>query len=156
MEETYEFRLNGKIVRISSDPDHMLLWVLRTDFELTGTKYSCGEGFCGACTVLINGMPEFSCQYPIKNIGGKEVITIEGIQKNGELHPVQKAFMQHNALQCGFCTPGMVMATNALLENNPHPNDHDIKEGLSGNICRCTGYQTIFKAVKKLADEEEE
>lgn len=151
MEETYEFILNGETVRISSDPERMLLWVLRTDFELTGTKYSCGEGFCGACTVLINGSPEFSCQYPIKNIGGKEVITIEGIQKNGELHPLQKAFMQHNALQCGFCTPGMILNAYALLLRNSQPSIDDILESMEGHLCRCGSYPRIIQAVQTAA-----
>ena len=151
MEKTYEFMLNGKKVRISSDPERMLLWVLRTDFGLTGTKYSCGEGFCGACTVLINGLLEFSCQYPIKNIGGKEVITIEGIQKNGELHPLQKAFMQHNALQCGFCTPGMIMSAYALLLKNPQPSTDNILESMEGHLCRCGSYPRIIQAVHSAA-----
>jgi len=151
MEETYEFRLNGKTVRISSEPDRMLLWVLRTDFGLTGTKYSCGEGFCGACTVLINGLPEFSCQFPIKNIRGKEVITIEGIQKNGELHPIQKAFMEHNALQCGFCTSGMILNAYSLLLRNPEPSVDDILESMEGHLCRCGSYPRIIQAVQTAA-----
>jgi aerobic-type carbon monoxide dehydrogenase small subunit (CoxS/CutS family) len=151
MENTYEFTLNGDAVRVSSEPDRMLLWVLRTDFNLTGTKYSCGEGFCGACTVLIDGSPELSCQYPIKNIGGKEVITIEGIKKNGDLHPLQKAFMQHNALQCGFCTPGMILKAYSLLQRNPMPSVDDILESLEGNLCRCGSYPRILQAVQTAA-----
>lgn len=151
MENTYEFTLNGKAVRISSEPDRMLLWVLRTDFELTGTKYCCGEGFCGACTVLINGLPERSCQYPIKNIGGKEILTIEGIQKNGELHPIQKTFMQHNALQCGFCTPGMILNAYSLLLRNPEPSVDDILESMEGHLCRCGSYPRIIQAVQTAA-----
>jgi len=148
MEKTFRFRLNGKDVSLTSSPERMLLWVLRSDLGHTGTKYSCGEGFCGACTVLVNNEAVQSCQYPIQNAEGKEVITIEGLQKNGKLHPLQEAFMQHNALQCGFCTPGMILQAYALLLKNPQPSEKDIVEALEGNLCRCGAYNRIIQAVQ--------
>ena len=110
MVKDIQFKLNGKAVHISTDPERMLLWILRSDLGLTGTKHTCGEGFCGACTALVNGQAELSCQYPLHKVAGKEVLTIEGLAKDGDLHPIQKAFLKHNALQCGFCTPGMILA----------------------------------------------
>jgi len=151
MEKIFRFRLNGKAVRLTSSPDRMLLWVLRSDLEHTGTKYSCGEGFCGACTVLVNKEPILSCQYPIQNVDGKEVITIEGLQKNGNLHPLQAAFMQHNALQCGFCTPGMILRAYSLLLKNPQPSYGEIVEAMEGNLCRCGGYDRIIQAIQSAA-----
>jgi len=148
MEKTFRFRLNGKDVSLTSSPERMLLWVLRSDLGHTGTKYSCGEGFCGACTVLVNNEAVQSCQYPIQNAEGKEVITIEGLQKNGKLHPLQEAFMQHNALQCGFCTPGMIIQAYALLLKNPQPSEKDIVEAMEGNLCRCGAYNRIIQAVQ--------
>jgi len=148
MEKTINFRLNGKALRLTADSDRMLLWVLRSDLSFTGTKYSCGEGFCGACTVLVNNEPVLSCQYPIQNVEGKEVLTIEGLQKNGNLHPIQEAFLTHNALQCGFCTPGMILGAYSLLIKNPQPSTQDIKASLEGNLCRCGTYQRIIQAIQ--------
>ncbi len=151
MEKTFRFKLNGKTVRLNSSPERMLLWVLRSDFELTGTKYSCGEGFCGACTVLVNNETVLSCQYPVQNVNGKEVMTIEGLAKNGNLHPLQTAFMQHNALQCGFCTPGMILEAYSLLLKNPQPSYREIVEAMEGNLCRCSSYNRIIEAIQTTA-----
>ena len=151
MEKTFRFKLNGKTVRLSSSPERMLLWILRSDFELTGTKYSCGEGFCGACTVLVNNKTVLSCQYPVQDVNGKEVMTIEGLAKNGNLHPLQTAFMQHNALQCGFCTPGMILGAYSLLLKNPQPSYREIVEAMEGNLCRCSSYNRIIEAIQTTA-----
>lgn len=151
MEKTFRFKLNGKTVRLSSFPERMLLWVLRSDFELTGTKYSCGEGFCGACTILVNNETVLSCQYPVQNVNGKEVMTIEGLAKNGNLHPLQTAFMQHNALQCGFCTPGMILGAYSLLLKNPQPSYREIVEAMEGYLCRCSSYNRIIEAIQTTA-----
>jgi len=151
MEKTFRFKLNGKTVRLSSSPERSLLWILRSDFELTGTKYSCGEGFCGACTVLVNNETVLSCQYPVQNVNGKEVMTIEGLAKNGNLHPLQTAFMQHNALQCGFCTPGMILGAYSLLLKNPQPSYREIVEAMEGNLCRCSSYNRIIEAIQTTA-----
>lgn len=151
MEKTFRFKLNGKTVRLSSSPERMLLWVLRSDLELTGTKYSCGEGFCGACTVLVNNETVLSCQYPVQNVNGKEVMTIEGLAKNGNLHPLQTAFIQHNALQCGFCTPGMILGAYSLLLKNPQPSYREIVEAMEGYLCRCSSYNRIIEAIQTTA-----
>ncbi len=151
MEKTISFKLNGKEVRVTSSPDRMLLWILRSDLTHTGTKYSCGEGFCGACTVLVNNEAVLSCQYPVQNVIGKEVITIEGLQKNGRLHPLQTAFIQHNALQCGFCTPGMILKAYSLLLKNPRPSSREIVKDMDGYLCRCGSYNRIIQAVQTAA-----
>ncbi len=153
MEETFRFKLNGKEVRLSAEPDRRLLWVLRTDLEHTGAKYGCGEGFCGACTVLVDNEPVLSCQYPLKDVGGREVLTIEGLSKNGKLHPVQEAFLKHNALQCGYCTPGMILQAYALLTENPDPTPEEIADALEGILCRCGSYNRIIAAVQTAARE---
>lgn len=151
MEKNIHFKLNGKDVRLTSSPERMLLWVLRSDLEHTGTKYSCGEGFCGACTVLVNNEAVLSCQYPIQDVSGKEVMTIEGLQQNGKFHPLQTAFMQHNALQCGFCTSGMIMGAYSLLLRNPQPSSREIVEDLEGYLCRCGSYNRIIPAIQTAA-----
>ena len=151
MEKNIRFKLNGKTVDLMSSPDRMLLWILRSDLELTGTKYSCGQGLCGACTVLVNDEPVLSCQFPIQNVGGKEVLTIEGLKKNGKLHPLQTAFMRHNALQCGYCTPGMILGAYAMLLKNPEPSSGDIIETMEGNLCRCGSYNRIIEAIQSAA-----
>lgn len=151
MEKIVSFRLNGKNVRVTSSPERMLLWILRSDLEHTGTKYSCGEGFCGACTVLVNNEAVLSCQYPIQDVDGKEVMTIEGLQQNGKLHPLQTAFIQHNALQCGFCTPGMILKAYSLLLKNPRPSTRDIIEDMEGYLCRCGSYSRIIQAIQTAA-----
>ena len=151
MEKNISFNLNGKPARVTTDPGRMLLWVLRSDLELTGAKHSCGEGFCGACTVLVNDEAVLSCQYPIQGVEGKEVLTIEGLAENGGLHPLQEAFMQHNALQCGFCTPGMILKAYELLLENPRPSATEITEAMEGNLCRCGSYNRIVRAVQAAA-----
>ena len=151
MEKNFRFKLNGKTINLTSSPERMLLWVLRSDLELTGTKYSCGEGFCGACTVLVDNEPVLSCQLPLKEVERKEVLTIEGLAKNGELHPLQDAFMQHNALQCGYCTPGMLLGAYAMLLKNPEPSTKDVVETLEGHLCRCGSYNRIIQAIQAAA-----
>jgi len=153
MEETIRFVLNGKKTEISIDPKLTLLWVLRTQFGLTGTKFGCGIGFCGACTVLIDNEAVRSCSVSVSEVSGKKVVTIEGLAKNGELHPVQKAFVEHDALQCGYCTPGMIMTGTALLMKNPEPSEQDIINGMEDNLCRCGAHVRIVKAIQTAAKE---
>jgi aerobic-type carbon monoxide dehydrogenase small subunit (CoxS/CutS family) len=154
MEETIQFRLNGKSVSLSADSDRKLLWFLRTDLGLTGAKYGCGEGLCGSCTVLVNDEAVRSCQTTLNEVRGKEVVTIEGLARNNILHPLQKAFMEHDALQCGYCTPGMVLQAYALLKKNPHPSQAQILEGMEGNLCRCGSHPRIVRAVLAAATEQ--
>ena len=151
METTIELKINRKPVRLSVDPDRMLLWVLRTDLGLTGTKYGCGQAHCGACTVLVNGKAARSCVTPVKAVAGKEVVTIEGLAVDEALHPLQQAFAEHDALQCGFCTPGMIMNAYSLLRENPQPSDAEIVRGMDRNLCRCTSYVRIIKAIRGAA-----
>ncbi|MDZ7261648.1 MAG: (2Fe-2S)-binding protein [candidate division KSB1 bacterium] len=153
MKETVRFKLNDKPIELTLDGERMLLWVLRTDLGLTGTKFGCGEGFCGACTVLVNNEPVRSCQFPIKNLHGKEVLTIEGLAKNGKLHPLQKAFISHDAMQCGFCTPGMILNAYGLLLKNPRPTRKEIIETMNDNLCRCGSYGRIIQAIQAAAQE---
>ncbi len=155
MDETVQFTLNGKAVSLHVDNDRMLLWVLRTDLELTGTKYGCGEGLCGSCTVLIDGEAVRSCQTPMKSVGGKHVTTIEGLAKGEVLHPVQQAFMAHDALQCGYCTPGMIMTAAGFLSHHPHPSRGEITMGMENNLCRCGAHKRIIEAVATAAKEME-
>ena len=151
MIEKIDFTLNGKAVSVETDGERKLLWVLRTDFNLTGTKFGCGGSLCGACTVVIDGEAVRSCGLPVKNVRGSKVTTIEGIAKNGDLHPIQKAFMEHDALQCGFCTPGMIMNAYALLLKNPHPKREEIIEGMDNNLCRCGAHNRIMAAIESLS-----
>ena len=151
MSKTIHFKLNGLSKTLTFERDRTLLWVLRTDFALTGTKYGCGEGFCGACTVLVNNEAVRSCQFPIADIEEKEVITIEGLAENGNLHPLQKAFVQHDALQCGFCTPGMILNAYALLIKNPNPTREEIIQGMDDNLCRCGAHTRIIQAIQTAA-----
>jgi aerobic-type carbon monoxide dehydrogenase small subunit (CoxS/CutS family) len=153
MEETIRFSLNGKRTEIKIDPTQTLLWVLRNQLGLTGTKYGCGMGFCGACTVLINKEPVRSCMLPVGDIAGKEIVTIEGLEKKGRLHPLQEAFIEHDALQCGYCTPGMIMTATALLMKNPSPTRQEIVDGLEDNLCRCGTHVRIIEAVQTAAKE---
>jgi aerobic-type carbon monoxide dehydrogenase small subunit (CoxS/CutS family) len=150
---TVRLTVNGKARSVDTDPERPLLDVLREDLALTGTKYGCGEGQCGACTVLMDGRATRSCITPIRTLEGRKITTIEGLAA-GPLHPVQQAFIDENAMQCGYCTPGMVLRTVALLENNPKPTDAQIVEGLNGNLCRCTGYHRIVAAVRRAAVAE--
>ena len=153
MKETIGFTLNGKPVSFEVDSSRMLLWVLRHDLGLTGTKYGCGEGLCGACTVIVNGKAERACLFEVKAVAGKAVTTIEGLAKNGELHPLQKAFVEHDALQCGYCTPGMIMNAYGLLLNTPQPSRSQIIEHMDGNLCRCGAHQRIIQAIQTAAKQ---
>jgi aerobic-type carbon monoxide dehydrogenase small subunit (CoxS/CutS family) len=146
------FRLNGREVEIEADADSRLLDVLREDLHLTGTKEGCGEGECGACTVLLDGRPVNSCLLLAPQVDGCDVVTIEGLADGPHLHPIQQAFVEQGAVQCGFCTPGFILATYALLRDNPHPSDEEILTGLEGNLCRCTGYGRILAAVRLAAE----
>ncbi len=145
------FVLNGKPEMATIEPRELLIDVLRHRFGLTGSKRSCDVEVCGACTVLVDGLPVSSCTTLAADADGRNVLTIEGLAKNGELDRVQRAFVEHGAMQCGFCTPGMVMAVKALLELDPHPSEDAIRHFLRGNVCRCTGYVKIIEAVKELA-----
>lgn len=149
--EIIDLKINRKPVRLSVDAERMLLWVLRTDLGLTGTKYGCGQGHCGACTILVNEKAVRSCMMPVKMVTGKEVLTIEGLAQNGVLHPLQQAFVEHDALQCGFCTSGMILTAYSLLKDNPKPSDSDIIRGMDHNLCRCTSYVRVIKAVRSAA-----
>jgi carbon-monoxide dehydrogenase small subunit len=151
MNTTVQFSLNGKPQRVSTDSRRTLLEVLREDLALTGTKYGCGEGQCRACTVLIDDKPVRSCLTEIKEVEGSKVETIEGLVKDGHLHPVQAAFVEEGAMQCGYCVPGMVMTAVALLKRNPKPNRTQIVDALNGNICRCCGYINLLQAVERAA-----
>ena len=151
MQRISELHVNGSKLRIDADADRSLLSVLRDDLDLTGSKYGCGEGQCGACTVLIDGQATRSCVTKIVATAGKKVITIEGIEKNGRLHPLQEAFLEADALQCGYCTPGMIMSSVALLSKTPTPSDQEIVRSMEGNVCRCGTYPRIVAAIRKAA-----
>ena len=153
MEETIKFQLNGKKTEALIDPTQTLLWALRNHFGLTGTKFGCGMGFCGACTVLIDNEPVRSCQLSVGDAAGKNIVTVEGLATDGKLHPVQKAFVEHDALQCGFCTPGMIMNATGLLIKNPAPSVQQIKEGMENNLCRCGAHMRIIEAVQTASKE---
>jgi len=156
MDAAIKFTVNDKKVTVKSDPDRSLLDVLREDLGLTGTKYGCGEGQCGACTVLMNGECVLSCMSPVSGAAGKSITTIEGLGPGDSLHPVQKAFLAEDASQCGYCTPGMILTAVALLEKKPDPSDREIAEWMDGNICRCCGYPKITAAIKRAAKAKAE
>jgi len=149
MDKTIRFKLNGKEAAVTTSPERMLLWVLRTDLGLTGTKYGCGEGFCGFCTVLVDGKPERSCSLPVSQVEGKSILTIEGLSQGGRLHPLQQAFVDNGALQCGYCTPGQILEAYALLLRKPDPTEAEIADALEGNLCRCGTYKRIIAAVRQ-------
>jgi aerobic-type carbon monoxide dehydrogenase small subunit (CoxS/CutS family) len=149
MIEVIKFELNGSPVEITVDPNSMLLWVLRNDLVHTGTKFGCGMGFCGSCTVIMNGEPMRSCTTPVSDAKGKKVLTIEGLAKNGSLHPIQKEFMALDALQCGYCTPGMIMNAYGLLLKNPEPSKTEVIEAMEENLCRCGTHGRIIQAIQK-------
>jgi aerobic carbon-monoxide dehydrogenase small subunit len=151
MPDTISFKLNGQPVRLNADGERQLLWVLRTDLGLTGVKFGCGEGDCGACTVLIDNRPVRSCLLKLKGVANKEVQTIEGLAQDGKLHPVQQAFMEHDALQCGFCTPGMILTAVSLLHFNPQPSREQIIQGMEENFCRCGAHVRIVQAIETAA-----
>ena len=152
MKRVIEFTLNGNAVSAEVQSHKMLLEVLRDTFELTGTKEGCGQGECGACTVLIDGVSINSCLYPVFEVEGKSVTTIEGlVREGGKLHPIQEAFVVNGGIQCGFCSPGMILSAKALLDENATPGEDEIKKGISGNLCRCTGYVQIIDSIKDAA-----
>lgn len=148
--ETIEFTLNGEAVSLSIEPDTPLLWVLRDELAMNGTKFGCGRGLCGACTVHLDGRPTRSCMMPVSAIGGRNVTTIEGLSENGD-HPLQQAWIAENVPQCGYCQSGQIMAAAALLANTPDPSDDDINAAMSGNLCRCGTYPRIRRAIKRAA-----
>ena len=147
-----ELVVNGTHYRLLVDPERRLLWVLRNELDLTGAKYGCGEGQCGACTVLIEGAPVRSCLARVGTVAGKAITTIEGLEQAGKLHPVQEAFIQADAMQCGYCTPGMILSSVALLEKKPNPEEAEIRRALQGNLCRCGTYPRILTAVRMAAE----
>ncbi len=146
-----ELHVNGIRHRIEVDPQASLLSVLRDKLDLTGTKYGCGEGQCGACTVLLDGSPVPSCSTTASEAAGKEITTIEGLERDGKLHPLQEAFLELQAMQCGYCTPGMILSGVALLAENPNPSEADILRHMDGNICRCGGHPRVVAAIQKAA-----
>ena len=145
---TIKLTVNGQDRTVDVDPETPLLWVLRDTLGLTGTKFGCGIAQCGACTVHIDGVAQRSCQLPVAGLAGRAITTIEGLAANGNLHPMQEAFRENHGLQCGFCTPGMIMSAVDLVKNNAKPSETDIREWLEGNICRCTGYHNIVKSIR--------
>ena len=153
MIETIRFKLNGRSVRLNVDGERSLLWVLRTDLGITGPKYGCGEGLCGACTVLADDVAVLSCQKTVKEVDGSEITTIEGLAKNGKLHPLQQAFIRHGGFQCGYCTPGMILKAYSLLVENPKPSREEIIEGMEENLCRCGAHVRIVQAIETASRE---
>lgn len=150
--DTTRLKVNGRDVDVAGDPQRTLLEILREDLALTGTKYGCGEGACGACSVIVDGQRVFSCTTAVGDVAGKSIRTIEGLATGDALHPVQQAFCDANAFQCGYCTSGMIMATVALLDAKPNATDDDLREGLNGHLCRCCGYVSIEQALKRAAE----
>jgi carbon-monoxide dehydrogenase small subunit len=154
MKQKISFILNGEPVEVEIEPHLTLLQLLRDHLELMGTKEGCSMGECGACTVLLDGKAVNSCIFPALEVEGKKVTTIEGLMDaQGNLHPIQKAFIDHGAIQCGFCTPGMVLSAKALLDENPKPSEEEIRNGIAGNLCRCTGYLQIVQAIKAVSEQ---
>ncbi|HNR65957.1 MAG TPA: (2Fe-2S)-binding protein [Atribacterota bacterium] len=145
--------INGDDYSLEVEPNTLLLDLLRNKLGLTGTKLACGTGECGACTVIMDGLTVNSCLVLAAEVDGKNITTIEGLSKNGELHPLQESFIEEGAVQCGFCTPGMILSSKALLDKNPNPTDEEIKIAISGNLCRCTGYKKILKAIRSAAQK---
>jgi carbon-monoxide dehydrogenase small subunit len=155
MKALARFVVNGEPFELAIEPYQLLIEVLREQLGLTGTKLSCGVGNCGACTVLVDGVPVLSCMTLAIAARDKEITTIEGLAKGGELHPLQQAFVDHGAIQCGYCTPGMILSAEALLESHPDPTEEDVREAISGHICRCTGYVKIVEAILAAAQDTE-
>jgi aerobic-type carbon monoxide dehydrogenase small subunit (CoxS/CutS family) len=149
MQRVTELNVNGSKIKIDADADRSLLSLLRDDLDLTGSKYGCGEGQCGACTVLIDGEARRSCITTVGTAAGKKIVTIEGLERNGRLHPLQEAFIEADSMQCAYCTPGMIMSGIALLTRNPNPGEPDIIKAMEGNICRCGTYPRIVSAIRK-------
>jgi carbon-monoxide dehydrogenase small subunit len=153
MKTLIQLTVNGELVEAAVDANRTLVQFLREDLELTGTKHGCGLGDCGACTVLLDGKPVNSCVVLAVQANGRSVLTIEGLAENGKLHPIQQAFVDKGAIQCGFCTPGMILSAKALLDTNTKPTEIEIRTAISGNLCRCTGYQKIVQAIQTAAEE---
>ena len=153
MIETIRFKLNGRPVNLKVDGERTLLWVLRSDLGITGPKYGCGEGICGACTVLADNVAVLACQKTIKEVDGSKITTIEGLAQNGRLHPLQKAFIEHAGLQCGYCTPGMILKAYSLLTENPTPSRDEIIAGMDDNLCRCGAHTRIVAAIETASRE---
>jgi nicotinate dehydrogenase subunit A len=153
MTEPIHFTLNGKPVALDTDPQRTLLWVLRTDLDLTGTKYGCGIGLCGACTVVVDGQAVRSCQMDLAAVRGRQVTTIEGLARGARLHPLQAAFEEHGGYQCGYCTSGMIMNAYGLLHANPRPTRAQIIEGMEGNLCRCGAHRRIVAAIESASGQ---
>jgi aerobic carbon-monoxide dehydrogenase small subunit len=156
MKYPLSLKVNGEAYALEVDPRRTLLEVLRNELNLTGTKEGCGNGECGACTVLLDGRPANACLVLALQARGKEITTIEGLSRDGTLHPLQEAFISRGAVQCGFCTPGMILSAKALLDRNPRPGEREVREALTGNLCRCTGYQKIVEAVLSLGKAAKE
>ena len=154
MPRAVSLTLNGKPVRLETDEKRTLLWVLRTDLGLTGTKYGCGAGLCGSCTVVVDGKPVRSCRATLAEVEGKGVTTIEGLAKGGKLHPIQQAFVDHGGFQCGYCTPGMIMNAYGLLLADPRPSREKVMDAMEGNLCRCGAYKRILEAIESVARGE--
>ena len=154
MIETIQFKLNGNPTSLEVDGERKLLWVLRGDLGLTGTKFGCGESLCGACTVVVDQEPVHSCQLAMKDVRGKEITTIEGLAQGGKLHPLQEKFIEHGGMQCGFCTPGMIMSAYGMLLKNPKLTRDQIVEGMDGNLCRCAAHKRILQAIEEAAGRE--
>ena len=153
MKQVIELRVNGQTYEVEAQPWRTLLEVLRDQLNLTGTKQSCAEGHCGACTVIVDGQAVNSCLMLAFEAQGKDILTIEGLSEGGQLHPIQEAFVTHGAVQCGFCSPGMIMAAKAFLDQNPDPSEAEIKKAISGHLCRCTGYVQIIEAIRAAAEK---
>jgi aerobic-type carbon monoxide dehydrogenase small subunit (CoxS/CutS family) len=151
MERPISFTLNGQTTRITVDADRMLLWVLRSDLGLTGTKCGCGEGLCGACTVVVDNRAVRACSTPVADVAGKHVLTIEGLARDGRLHPLQEAFARHGAFQCGFCTPGMILTAYALLVEKQRPSRAEIVAAMDDNLCRCGSHPRVLEAIEEAA-----
>ena len=153
MKHILQLHVNGEAYEVLAEIHKTLLEVLREDLGLTGTKRGCDLGTCGACTVLIDGKPYLSCLTLAADARGKEILTIEGLSQNGDLHPLQKAFIEKGAIQCGFCTPGMILTAKAFLDQHPHPSEDETKKAISGNLCRCTGYVKIVEAIQSVTEK---
>jgi carbon-monoxide dehydrogenase small subunit len=156
MKKIVTIKINGQVYEPAVEPNRTLLDVLREELNLTGTKRGCDVGECGSCTVLMDGQPVNSCLVLVIQAQGHEIVTIEGLSQGNTLHPLQQAFVEKGAIQCGFCTPGMILSAKSLLDRNPHPSETEIRMAISGNLCRCTGYQKIVEAIQSVVDPEAE
>lgn len=150
--QSYELLINGQRRSVRTEPGRSLLEVLREDLDLTGTKYGCGEGQCGACTVLVNGQRAHACKLTVQEVIGQSILTIEGLAADGQLHPVQEAFLAEQAFQCGYCTAGMILSAVALFHQRPNPTEAEIVQWMNGNVCRCCGYPRILRAIRRAAE----